>query len=92
MDNIIKYLQSLGLVPVEIINTILTEQGLKVIDEKQAMQNVELVIKLGYPREDISTLISINPSFLVRTKKTILDALEGIDDVEEALKENPFLI
>ena len=63
------------------------EMNLSEIEEK-----IELVISLGYPREDISSLVAVNPTFLSSSVNDLRETLMALDDVEEALKENPFII
>ncbi len=72
------------------INPVLEELSVKEVEE-----NLNAVISFGYPVEDITYLISQNPGFLSRNiTDLVLDlkyiALQG--DVEELLKNDPFLI
>lgn len=67
--------------------------GLEVVDWDKAGACIKIVVESGYPMSDISSLIYINPSFMLyepRDLKIKIDALDG--DIEELLKIDPFLI
>lgn len=55
-----------------------------------------VLVEYGYPQEDIPALLLVNPNIFVLTKETLQAELKNIQqaygDVEEALKQNPFLI
>ena len=54
------------------------------------------LIHYGYPQEDISSLLLVNPNIFVLPVESLTKELENITkkygDVEEALKKDPFLI
>ncbi len=67
--------------------------GLNHISADTALQNARLVVRYGYPPEDIDGLIAVNPSFLLSNPATLEQALAQLgDDVETKLKDNPQLI
>lgn len=66
------------------------------LELSDALVNLNLVVEYGYPADEISYLISVNPSFLCRNSQDLRDDLislaNSITDIEEALKNDPFLI
>lgn len=84
----------------------LTEDEIKSIEEiapmfevttlKEFIDDMMLLIEYGYPEEDISSLLLANPNIFVLSAESLRKELDKIKekngDVEEALKEDPFLI
>ena len=67
--------------------------GLDEISSEDALQNINLVVQAGYPEEDIGTLIALNPNFLFYDYKQLAKTLFTLgDDIEETLKNEPFLL
>ncbi|MCQ2382456.1 MAG: hypothetical protein MJ060_01255 [Clostridia bacterium] len=63
------------------------------ISSEDALQNINLVVQAGYPEEDIGTLIALNPNFLFYDYKQLAKTLSTLgDDIEETLKNEPFLL
>jgi len=60
------------------------------------VENMSVVVRFGFPADDIGSLIALNPAFLCRNNEDlIIDLIElskTTDDIEEALKNNPYLI
>lgn len=70
-----------------------------VLDEMEfddVLCNMTVVVEYGYPADDISYLISLNPGFLCRNTSDLIsdliDISKNYDDVETALKNDPYLI
>lgn len=87
------YFKSLGFSDADISNLMSMEPALNIIDYKSAMDNIMVVVSSGYPMEDIDSLIAINPSFMVLPISELRAALSRVSgNVEQALKDDPFLI
>ena len=70
-----------------------------IIDEltfDEFAQNCKLLIKYGYPKCDLDFLINANPNIFVLSSKDLEEDLKSLakqyDNIELALKNNPFLI
>lgn len=89
----ILFLKELGLDASE-VEFLLTDNALlESCTDEDIIANINLVISYGYPKADMATLLMVNPHFLLLSKETLEASLKAIDgDVEEALKENPYLI
>lgn len=63
---------------------------------KEFMENCNLLIKYGYPKEDLDILILGNPNIFVRSKKDLEDDLiklsKEYEEIETVLKKNPNII
>jgi len=70
--------------------------ALEEITVSTAIQNMTLVVNAGYPADDIGYLISQNPAFLCRNstdlRQDLIKLTHACDDIESALKDDPFLI
>lgn len=66
--------------------------GLEIIDAERAFKNIYLVTSFGYPEDDIDGLIFTNPGFLCNDPAELVKKLQTIEDVESALKYDPFII
>ena len=90
------YLVQLGLIEDEIKSIEELSPMFKVATLKEFVDDVMLLIEYGYPMEDISSLLLANPNIFVLPVDSLRKELDKIkekyDDVEKALKENPFLI
>ena len=54
---------------------------------------IEAVTDAGYPQADIDSLIFSNPTFLTQSPEFLKCELSSIGgDIEEKLKQNPYLI
>lgn len=91
-----KVLQSYGLsdYDIEMINSIYP--SIEILDEYRVVANIEIVIKMGYPREDIAILLLENPSFLsyqpylLERKLKVLSS--STKNLESLLKASPYII
>ena len=90
---VVLYLKELGLSVDEVESVLNGDAGLNACLDNDIIANIELVISFGYPRSDMDVLILANPSFLLSSRETLEASLKAIKgDIEEALKENPYLI
>ena len=90
---VLNYFKDLGLTPDDV--KLILESAPEILDmtDDEIIKNIELVIDYGYPRNDIGTLVQVNPSFIISSYELLDDLLRAIgDDLEEKLKDNPFLI
>lgn len=66
------------------------------ISADEAAKNIDAVVYFGYPADDLTYLISQNPTFLCRNFNDLMEDLQKVKneygDIEEALKNNPNLI
>ncbi len=82
-----------GIIDDEINELVNICPGLEFVDYIKARKCVIALIKAGYPESDISSMIYVNPGFMMYEPKDLEIKLSQIDgDVEYKLKENPFLI
>lgn len=90
------YLLKLDLLEDEIKSIEEISPMLKVTTLKEFVDVVKLLGEYGYPEEDISSLLIVNPNIFVLSVVSLRGELDKINekykDVEKALKENPFLI
>lgn len=92
-SNLVKYLSDLGFAELDIKLLTKMEPMLNKITYTYALANIALVVNKGYPQDDIDSLIYANPSFLVSLPETLAINLNNISgDIEEQLKNDPFLI
>ena len=97
MDNrIFDFLKMLKFNNDEISTLIEIAPVLEETTAEEASKNIDAIAYYGYPIEDITYLISQNPSFLTRNFNDLVEDLQKIQqtygDIEEALKNNPNLI
>ena len=57
-----------------------------------ALKNISIVLRAGYPEDDIGMLIGANPNFLLGSPEHIEQILSNLENVEETLKNDPYLI
>ena len=88
----LEYFKCLGLTPDDVKNILEISPEITDLDDKQIIGNIELVISFGYPKIDMGSFIQVNPTFLLLDSDTLKQILESLDDVEESLKNDPFLI
>ena len=87
------YLKSLDFDDEDIENFCILVPSLEYVEYQQALDCIEAVVKAGYPKDDIDSLIFSNPGFLVCDPKYIANKLAALgDDVEAKLKADPTLI
>ena len=94
MDKKLKnYLLKLGFDDDEIEQLCNQVPGLEIIDSERAFKNIATVVAFGYPEVDIDGLIFSNPGFLCNDPDDLAKTLSSLaGDIEELLKNNPFLI
>lgn len=97
MDKIIyDFLKELKFDDGEIETLVSIAPTLEELSVAEAEENMNAVISFGYPVSDITYLISQNPGFLCRNITDLVNNLKAItlqySDVEEALKNDPYLI
>ena len=87
------YLKSLDFDDEDIENFCILVPSLEDIELDQALACIDEVVKAGYPKDDIDSLIFSNPGFLVCDPEYIKNKLASLGgDVEAKLKEDPTLI
>lgn len=90
---LVAMLNEFGILEDEIDALIKMCPGLEIVDYEKACKCVIALIKAGYPQVDISSLIYVNPSFMMYEPKDLEEKLKQIGgDIESKLKEDPFLI
>jgi len=89
---IVDYLLNLGVTEDDIEN-ILKSNNFELVEFKQIRECINLLIVYGYPKEDVSTLLSVNPYIMFYNPTNLEKLLIGLSpNLEEKLKENPYLI
>lgn len=92
-NNLYTYLKSLDLQDEDIEVLLCQCPNLDFIDGNNALLCADVLIQAGYPKEDIDSLICINPRILTYNPEELkikLSSLSG--DIEQILKYNPFII
>lgn len=63
---------------------------------EEFVENCKVMIDFGYPECDLDVLILSNPNIFVRPKESLIISLTELsktcDDIESALKDNPYII
>lgn len=92
-NNLCLYLKSLDLQD-EDIEVLLSQcPNLDFIDGNNALLCVDIIIQAGYPKEDIDSLICINPKILTYNPEELIKTLSSFSgNIEQILKDNPFII
>lgn len=76
----------------------LVEQSpvLEELSVDEASENLNILISFGYPVDDLTYIIAMNPGFLCRNSEELKNDLKKLaseyDDIEQVLKNDPFLI
>ena len=87
------YIKSFGFEDEDVEDFCSREPALEIIDCSRAKACVEAVVEAGYPRIDIDGLIFTNPGFLTNDPRDLKIKLITLGaNIEEKLKEDPFLI
>lgn len=97
MDSkIIEVLKQYKLTDAEIADMLAIAPMLAATSFQEFTANCRLLVKFGYPQSDLDFLFLANPNlFVVATQDLEADLKKLVstcDDLEVALKENPFLI
>ena len=93
--NIYEFLKELKFDDGEIETLISAAPVLEELSFEQALANMTAVVSAGYPADDISYIISLNPAFLCRNTTELQQNLTKIaenGDIEQQLKTDPYLI
>jgi hypothetical protein len=82
-----------GIMGDEIENLIQLCPGLQIVDASKVYKCINILINAGFPKDDVSSLIYINPSFMMYQPVDLDEKLKSIGgDIEEKLKNDPFII
>ncbi|MBR4270754.1 MAG: hypothetical protein IKQ31_03675 [Clostridia bacterium] len=67
--------------------------GLDVVDDMRVKDNLTLLTKYGFPKEDLGALIMENTNFLFSNPFDLEQKLISLGpDVEEKIKDNPYIL
>ena len=92
-NNLMNILSKYGITEEDYEEIITLCPSLKIIDAERAIKNISLLEQFGFPSFDIDSLILTNPNFLLNDPKHLAEILTKLNgNMEEKLKENPFLI
>lgn len=93
---IIKFIKKYGISELEIDDMLNIAPMLEVQSFEDFMANCTLLVKYGYPKIDLDVLLLSNPNIFAISKKDLEAELKELKskygDIEEILKENPFII
>lgn len=90
MQGKLKFFQNLNINQEEYHNI---KDGLDCMDVSEATKCIELLVLYGYPKSELRDLILINPQILLYSPAILETNLKNLGaDIEEKLKNNPFLI
>ena len=93
---IIKFIKKCGISELEIEDMLNIAPMLEVQSFEDFMANCTLLVKYGYPKIDLDVLLLSNPNIFAISKKDLEAELKELKskygDIEEVLKENPFII
>lgn len=93
MNNVYNILTSYGLSNEEIDEIIDFCPALDIVDAERILKNIAILEQFGYPSEDMDTYILTNPKFLIYAPQELIKKLSSLGgDIEEKLKNNPYLI
>lgn len=94
MDKLLfNFLKSLEYDEEDIENLCMISPELEYVSGERAIECAKAVVDAGFPKEDIGGLIFSNPGFLANDPHSLQNTLKKIDgNIEERLKEDPFLI
>ena len=95
-EELVNYLMSLGLNKNEVKSLVNTTPLFEDLILEEFVENENLLIKYGYPEEDISALVLVNPNLFVMDSEILEDELKKLKkktgDIEDALKNGPYII
>ena len=92
-SNLIVFLSYLGILPEAIDELYGICSQIFSYEEEKIINNIALVVSLGYPKEDIGELLIANPNFVFSDYEELKQSLLNLgEDIEIKLKQNPLLI
>ena len=86
------YFKSIGFEDAEIASLQERCPGLDIVDTDKAFECIRILVKAGYPKEDLSYLLALNPSIMLYDPADLEDIVKNFDDIEETLKNDPYAI
>lgn len=97
MDNqIYNFFKELKFSDAEIENLLEIAPAIAETPTSDIIDNMTIVVRFGFPADDIGSLIALNPAFLCRNidelTSDLVELSKTCDDIEEALKNDPYLI
>lgn len=91
-----KLLLNLDLTELEIDNLAKESPMIEEISCEEFLKNCNLLVCYGFPADDLDSLLLANPNLFVRSsdvlKKDLINLSNYCDDIEKALKNDPFII
>lgn len=94
--NIIKFIKTYNISDLEIADIITSAPMIEVLEYNEFIENCNLLVAYGYPKADLDVLLIANPNIFVNSPKkleiNLQDLKEEYGDIEEVLKNNPFII
>ena len=92
----IKFLKTIGINQDDYETIVGICPGLECVEDSELCKNISLVMEYGYPKEDLDSLILINPGFLmwdnIELENRLIEIVKTYIDLEIALKNDPYLI
>lgn len=92
---IIEFIQSYGISKLELQDILNMAPRMDVITFDDFMQNVASFVFYGYPKSELDFLLLSNPNLFIGNTNALkekLVKLKELGDIEEILKENPYVI
>lgn len=94
--NIINFIKKYDISILELKDIVNIAPMMDVLNYEEFMENVQVLTKYGYPKEDMDVLLLANPNLFVGSpkdlEKDLLKLKTEYGDIEEALKNNPLII
>ena len=94
--NIINFIKKYDISILELKDIVNIAPMMDVLNYEEFMENVQVLTKYGYPKEDMDVLLLANPNLFVGSpkdlEKDLLKLKTEYGDIEEILKENPLII
>lgn len=94
--NIINFIKKYDISILELKDIVNIAPMMDVLNYEEFMENVQVLTKYGYPKEDMDVLLLANPNLFVGSpkdlEKDLLKLKTEYGDIEEPLKNNPLII
>lgn len=94
--NIINFIKKYDISILELKDIVNIAPMMDVLNYEEFMENVQVLTKYGYPKEDMDVLLLANPNLFVGSpkdlEKDLLKLKTEYGDIEEILKGNPLII